>query len=95
MSQHKPTADDRKAYPRLVGLSVSIRRGEGVAHVRCSELEAKLGEEKAAKFDDLFGVQTCPYFEDIPGGCVYPWDAEAVLERMASGELTGTQLFWD
>jgi len=26
---------------------------------------------------------------------LYPWDVEPVLERMMSGKLTGTQLYWD
>jgi hypothetical protein len=38
---------------------------------------------------ELFGVQT----QILQGP--YAWDVEAVLERMMSGKLTGTQLFMD
>lgn len=36
-------------------------------------------------FKKYFGIQTCP------SGGVYPWDAEAVLERIRTGKLIGTQ----
>jgi hypothetical protein len=41
------------------------------------------------KFSEYFGMQTCHE------GGLYPWDVEPVLERMMSGKLTGTQLYWD
>jgi hypothetical protein len=82
-------AKRKSDFPRLEALTVSIR-GHGVV---ASELRAKLGAEKAAEFHELFGVQTCPFVDGQPG--LFAWDAEAVLERMASGKRTGTQLFWD
>lgn len=49
------------------------------------------------KFCELFGVQTCPIIQSGDGylHALYAWDAEAVLERMISGKLTGSQLDWD
>ena len=43
------------------------------------------------QFSEMFGIQTC--LVDGP----YAWDVEAVLERIASGRLTGTQhpMGWD
>ena len=84
-----------KDYPRLVALTVSIRV-KGVLHVNVNELAAKLGPEKAQIFNNIFGIgQTCPIIEGEAYNALYPWDVEAVLERMESGRLTGTQLFWD
>ena len=41
------------------------------------------------RFAELFGIQT--QVMDGP----FAHDVEAVLERMASGKLKGTQLLWD
>lgn len=87
-------------YKRLDALTVSVRV-KGIPYIRCDELTAKLGPGKSREFDSLFGIQTCPVIEAETkkngdhAGCLYPWDAEAVLERMASGERTGSQLHWD
>lgn len=83
-----------KDYPGLVALTVGIRADTGCLYVFAAELEAKLGPEKTTVFRELFGVQTRPYFEGR-GAALYPWDVEAVLERMESGKRTGTQLIWD
>ena len=80
-------AEKIEDYPRLKALTVSVRFA-GTEYVLSAELHAKLGREKSAVFSRLFGVQTCPSIENV-GGCLYPWDAEAVLERMASGHLQG------
>lgn len=79
-------------YPRLEALKIPIYPTP-IYHVLCAELDAKLTEAGRKQFNDLFGIQTCPAVDG--GSAVYPWDAEAVLERMASGRLTGSQLFWD
>lgn len=73
-----------KEYPRIAELGVTVHR-EPVAHVKNEELNKALGDRKK-EFGRLFGIQTC--LIDGP----YAWDVEAVLERMASGKLTGTQL---
>lgn len=75
-------------YPRLAQLKVQLTPDGWVSS---RELRAGLrrGKLKKAVFDKYFGIQTCPE------GGVYPWDAEAVLERMMSGRLTGTQALWD
>lgn len=75
-------------YPRIKELGVTVHQ-EPVRHVKWNELKNALGDRKDL-FSELFGVgQTC--LIDGP----YAWDVEAVLERMASGRLTGTQAFPD
>ena len=92
----KPTKNT--LYPRIDQLRIRLYVETGCYYVDADELAFKLTflleDEKAPDtFNELFGVQTCPC---IPGmDAVYAWDAEAVLERMLSGKLTGTQLTWD
>lgn len=60
-------------------------------YVSWTELDAamlKKGMDREL-FSKLFGCQTA--CDKGP----YPYDVEAVLERMMSGKLTGTQLHWD
>lgn len=45
--------------------------------------------DRVEEFSDLFGIQT----QCIDG--MYQHDVEAVLQRMYSGKLTGSQLIWD
>lgn len=86
-------------YPRIkqIGLKVHTKP---CTHVRSVELDAALSKAglKREQFSQLFGDgQTCPAIA-CKGGYIpamYPYDVEAVLERMLSGKLTGTQLFWD
>jgi len=77
-------------YPRLEQIGCTINR-EPMDHVPWTELDAAIKDAglDRERFSDLFGVQTC-----YAGG-VYAWDAEAVLERMMSGKLTGSQRHWD
>ena len=77
-------------YPRLEQIGCNVKH-EPCAYVPWTELDAALDEAglDRERFGDLFGTQTC-----YAGG-VYAWDAEAVLERMMSGQLTGTQKYWD
>ena len=88
MKAHQPELFE--LYPRLKQLGVRAYK-HPVAHVRRKQLDAKL--KKAGldreRFGELFGVQTMS--EHGP----YPWDVEAVLERVMSGKLKGTQLLWD
>ena len=74
-------------YKRIKELGVEVHKTP-VAHVLWADLRAALGDRYDA-FADLFGYQTC--LMEGP----YAWDVEAVLERMASGRLTGTQAFPD
>lgn len=74
-------------YPRIKELGITVYE-KPVPHVNSAELAQALGDKKE-QFHDLFGIQTCSV--DGP----YPWDVEAVLERMKTGKLTGTQKDWD
>lgn len=60
-----------------------------VPRAEWQEVQKKQGKKFANTFGEMFGVQTM----SIKGA--YPWDVEAVLVRMATGRLTGTQLLWD
>jgi len=90
----KAKADPNERYPRLKELGVRIiDTGDGgmPSHVIWDEVYAALDKHKLdwEDFHKLFGCQTC-----CSGG-PYPYDVEAVLERMMSGKLTGTQKHWD
>jgi hypothetical protein len=78
---------NKSLYPRLTELGVTIEDG----CVDAMELEVALLRNKLSpkRFDEYFGVQT------VSGRGPYAWDVEAVLERMMSGKVTGTQLHWD
>lgn len=82
-------------YPRCDQLGIPVHSNEHVAYVWPEDVDQALdGDEMSyRRFNELFGVQTCPVIDGKHA--LYPWDTEAVLERMISGELTGTQLFWD
>lgn len=77
-------------YPRLHQIGCNVKR-EPMDHVPWTELDEAINGAglNRERFSDLFGVQTC-----YAGG-VYAWDAEAVLERMMGGKLTGSQRYWD
>lgn len=79
-------------YPRLTQLGIEINESDaGPPGVNNDSLNAALIRNNLSieTFSELFGCQTC----SVNGA--YPWDVEAVLERMMSGKLTGTQLLWD
>ena len=76
-----------KEFPRIKKLGVEVHP-KPVAHVKYEELKKVLGE-RMGEFSKLFGVQTC--LMEGP----YAWDVEAVLERMATGRVTGSQRDWD
>lgn len=76
------------AYPRCRALGLRVRNGY-VPFSDLSRIARKKGKQWSDRFDRLFGVQT------VCADGMYAWDVEAVLERMASGRRTGTQLLWD
>ena len=78
-------------YPRIkeLGLTIVTKNPNAIPGISFKELAAKLGGEKSKIFSDMFGCQTCGE------NGAYIYDVEAVLERMASGKLTGTQKYWD
>lgn len=78
-------------YPRIkqLGLTIITKNPNAIPGISGKELAAKLGKKKTKIFSDLFGAQTCGE------NGMYVYDVEAVLERMFSGKLSGTQLYWD
>ena len=79
-----------KEYKRCREIGVTIIR-EPIDHVNRNDLHERLTKAGMSSelYSNLYGVQT-----QYIGG-PYAWDVEAVLERMMSGKLTGTQLLWD
>jgi hypothetical protein len=79
-----------ETYPRIKELGLRTYQ-KPVPHVKSKQLHVKLKQAglDRERFNEMFGIQTMT--EHGP----YPWDVEAVLERMMSGKLTGTQLLWD
>jgi hypothetical protein len=78
-------------YPHIkkLGLKIIMDCPNSIPRINGKELDRKLGKEKSKIFSKLFGCQTCG------ANGMYVYDVEAVLERMDSGKLVGTQLFWD
>ena len=79
----------KEKYPRIKQFGISPIEAHGMEVVPPAELKRVLNKKQQKQFDELFGAQTY-----IVEG-FYAWDVEAVLERMKSGRLTGTQLDWD
>lgn len=77
-------------YNRIDQLGIVITESP-IDHIEFDVLDKALKNSgiDADKFNEYFGMQTC-YEKGL-----YPWDVEPVLERMMSGKLTGTQLYWD
>jgi hypothetical protein len=77
-------------YPRCEQIGVNVIE-HPIHHVSRNELNECLAKANLDldTYAELYGVQT-----QIMQG-PYAWDVEAVLERMMSGKLTGTQLLWD
>lgn len=77
-------------YPRIEQYGLVISNDKpGPPGIHWSEFLAKIPYEQKDRFSELMTGQTCSE------NGAYPWDVEAVLERMNSGRLTGTQLYWD
>ena len=75
------------SYPLLTRLGIQIQTSP-IPHVTRMDLLKGLKDAKLSQndFHKFFGCQTC--YVDGP----YPWDVEAVLERMINKHLAGTQL---
>jgi len=79
-------------YPRLKQLEIPVHEtSHGYKYVKWEDINRQIKEAglDGQRFGDLFGCQT-----QIMEGA-YPYDVEAVLERMMSGKLTGTQAVMD
>lgn len=80
----------KQKYKRISELGLKVKKDIDCEYVNSEELQDKLKKLNIVKqFDKYFGIQTC----SINGP--YASDVESVLERISSGKLTGTQLFWD
>lgn len=81
----------KEKYPRIkqLGLTIVTDNAHSIPGIKGQDLKNKLTKKQLEEFCKLFGAQTCGE------NGMYVYDVEAVLERMFSGELTGTQLFWD
>lgn len=92
----KPKKDSKKLneiYPRIYELGLVVIR-EPVDYIpskKINKILRKLCLTK--KFSDYYGIQTGLLIDGEIG--FYAWDVEAVLERIFSGKLIGTQKFWD
>lgn len=79
---------DRCPRIKQLGLTI-VTKSPCIPGIDGKELAKKLGKRKSKIFSNLFGVQT------VGENGMYYYDVEAVLERMFSGSLKGTQLYWD
>ena len=77
-------------FPRCEQIGTTIIL-EPIAHIPRSNLRECLNKAGINEdtYAELYGIQT----QCVHGP--YPWDVEAVLERMMSGKLIGTQLLMD
>lgn len=75
-------------YPRISKLGLQVEQEA----IQVGALKSALGDQYD-RFGRLFGYQT----GIVKDGemCVFASDVEAVLERMATGKRTGSQLIWD
>lgn len=84
---------NKEKYPRLEELGVEVIDDpqKGPPGVNWIQLQLALNNAgfSIEQFCNYYGVQTAGE------NGMYPWDVEAVLERMMSGKLQGTQLLWD
>ena len=85
------TKENKMEYPWItkLGLTIITSDRHSIPGIDEKELAEKLGKENSKIFDEFFGCQSCG------GNGMYVYDVEAVLHRMFTGKLTGTQLFLD
>lgn len=83
----------KSEYPRIdqLGLKINMLHDNVPPGILESDLTVALNKHgmDREEFGRLFGVQT------MGSNGMYAWDVEAVLERMISGTLTGSQYYWD
>lgn len=73
-------------YVKKLGLTIVTKYPNSIPGINGEELAKKLGKKKTKVFSKLFGCQTCGE------NGMYVYDVEAVLCRMFTGKLIGTQL---
>jgi len=91
MTQENKMKTKKEQYPRIkqLGLTIITKNPSAIPGIDFKELKEKLTPKQLEQFGKFYGCQTC----GENGG--YAYDIEAVLERMFSKRLTGTQLFMD
>lgn len=85
------TKKEKELYPRIkqLGLTIITTESRAIPGIDFKELKEKLTKQQLELFGEYFGCQTC----GVNG--MYAYDCEAVLERIFSKRLIGTQLFFD
>lgn len=78
-------------YPRIkqLGLTIVTDCDKSIPGIKGEDLKNKLTKKQLELFNKYFGVQT------VGMNGIYVYDCEAVLERIFSGKLQGTQKNWD
>lgn len=84
-----------KDYPNIAKLGIPMYL-EPCGYIKAADLDKVLDKKQRKTFNKFFGAQTCLLLNGDERG-LYLWDCEAVLVRMFTGKLTGTQhpLLWD
>lgn len=83
-------------YPNLTQIGAKIYYDKPIPYLDGKEFVKLLRKKKISikKFNEYFGSQTCFALDNGNAG-LYVYDVEAVLERMKTGRLIGTQKLWD
>jgi len=77
-------------YPRIFALGLEVKTDQALDYVKWDDLKKALRKHKITKkYGEYYGCQTA--FEYGP----FAHDVEAVLERIFSGILIGTQKYFD
>lgn len=80
---------DKYPYIKKLGLTICTDCPDSIPGIKFEDLKNKLTKAQIELFDKYFGFQT------FGSNGLYIYDVNSVLERMFSGKLTGTQLFFD
>lgn len=80
----------QRLYPRCAQLGLVVKSTPSFDYVERKHLASVLRKKRIVrKYAKFFGIQT--QYLDGP----FAHDVEPVLERILSGKLTGTQLYYD
>jgi hypothetical protein len=81
----------KNKYPLLEKLGIKVYSPEKDSYVLWDDVNKVIKDKNIDKkmFADFYGVQTQGAYGP------FPYDIEAVFQRIINNKLTGTQLFWD